>query len=357
MGGGDLNMKKGHHPATMKNLEKKWLAEQKRDTEKKKIEQLQRELEEERAREEVKKQAIEAGLKKESGRVDWMYQHMAIDREQYLLGKTIDKYVDPTYNAEQERQATDGPGALFAGDAVSVSNDMASKIREDPLFHIRKKEDEHKKALLNNPVKMKQIQQMLRESLASDKDKKKKKKHHDNDKRQKKSKKISSRSRSGSPVKLRRQSRSRSRSPISRRSHSDNHGDRQKGRSWLPGNDRHGHSYQDRLQGREKGHLQRDRPHYAERARLPGRKKMDKVEMERRRAEMMDNARRRDKEREMRVQQYRVNPNYRPIHTCKMCRRLFVCRKMQQKRKWRKNQRQEGTPPSYSNYEMHFRIQ
>lgn len=109
---------------------------------------------------------------------------MAIDREQYLLGKTIDKYVDPTYNAEQERQATDGPGALFAGDAVSVSNDMASKIREDPLFHIRKKEDEHKKALLNNPVKMKQIQQMLRESLASDKDKKKKKKHHDNDKRQ-----------------------------------------------------------------------------------------------------------------------------------------------------------------------------
>lgn len=47
----------------MKNLEKKWLAEQKRDTEKKKIEQLQRELEEERAREEVKKQAIEAGLK------------------------------------------------------------------------------------------------------------------------------------------------------------------------------------------------------------------------------------------------------------------------------------------------------
>lgn len=92
-------------------------------------------------------------------------------------------------------------------------------------------------------------------------------------------------------MKLRRQSRSRSRSPISRRSHSDNHGDRQKGRSWLPGNDRHGHSYQDRLQGREKGHLQRDRPHYAERARLPGRKKMDKVEMERRRAEMMDNAR------------------------------------------------------------------
>jgi hypothetical protein len=58
-------------------------------------------------------------------------------------------------------QATDGPGALFAGDAVSVSNDMASKIREDPLFHIRKKEDEHKKALLNNPVKMKQIQQMV----------------------------------------------------------------------------------------------------------------------------------------------------------------------------------------------------
>ena len=42
--------------------------------------------------------------RKKSGRVDWMYQHMAVDREQYLLGKAIDKHVDPTYNAEQERQ-------------------------------------------------------------------------------------------------------------------------------------------------------------------------------------------------------------------------------------------------------------
>ncbi|XP_062513337.1 pre-mRNA-splicing factor CWC25 homolog [Corticium candelabrum] len=412
MGGGDLNMKKGHHPATMKNLEKKWLAEQKRDSEKKQIEQLQRELEEERAREDVKRQAVEAGLKKKSDRVDWMYQHMAVDREQYLLGKAIDKRVDPTYNAEQEKQALEGPGALFAGDAVNVSNDVATKIREDPLFHIRKKEDEHKKALLNNPIKMKQIQQILKDGLLDKKGKKKKKakkkrsdSNKDDEKKHKREGRRQSRlsppgkdyrdrwrDRSRSPLRDRHQyrRRSRSRSPLQRRydhyrqkrrssstsseeqnrrsrsprrdrrdnrrrsrSHSPSHHDSQKFerhddrqssrfkvlsksrtlydekderrsrsvsqdrrrtfRSRSPRRDRHNDKHDsvsrhpirqnDSLGAngvtQDKRDLSRDRPRLAEKT------KLDKETMERKRLEMMENAKQRDKEREARVQRYR----------------------------------------------------
>ena len=78
-------------------------------------------------------------------------------------------------------QNGDAPGASFVGnDSPSASNDLATKIRDDPLFMIKKKENEKKKELLKNPVRMKQLQQMLKENLGkkgkkSKKDKKRKK--------------------------------------------------------------------------------------------------------------------------------------------------------------------------------------
>lgn len=52
-------------------------------------------------------------------------------------------------------------GALFtSADGAGSSTDLAVKIREDPLFLIRKKEEDAKKLLASNPVKMKQLQQV-----------------------------------------------------------------------------------------------------------------------------------------------------------------------------------------------------
>lgn len=54
-----------------------------------------------------------------------------------------------------------GPGALFsAPDAANSAADLAIKVREDPLFLIRKKEEEAKKQLASNPIKMKQLQEV-----------------------------------------------------------------------------------------------------------------------------------------------------------------------------------------------------
>ena len=55
-----------------------------------------------------------------------------------------------------------GPGALFVGGATGANcaADLAVKVREDPLFLIKQKEEEAKKKLASNPIKLKQLQQV-----------------------------------------------------------------------------------------------------------------------------------------------------------------------------------------------------
>jgi hypothetical protein len=72
-------------------------------------------------------------------------------------------------------------------DSPNASNDLAAKIRDDPLFMIKKKENEKKKELLKNPVRMKQLQQMLKADLRKKGRKGKKDKKRKKEKRQKNS--------------------------------------------------------------------------------------------------------------------------------------------------------------------------
>jgi len=169
------NLKKSWHPQTLRNVERVWKAEQKAEAEAKKIEQLRKELEEERAREDMQRFAVDQGIAKKKGeRLDWMYAAAGgnqVDRELYLLGKPVDKAVDPMEQGKEEEMTV--PGASFMDDAgANTANDLAAKVRDDPLFLIKKKEEEKRKELLNNPVKMKQLKMMLQANL--DKSSKKK---------------------------------------------------------------------------------------------------------------------------------------------------------------------------------------
>ncbi len=94
MGGGDLNLKKTWHPGTFKNQEKIWKLEQKVIDEKKKLEQLKKELQEERDREELDR--LRTGKrKKDNERLEWMYSQgitttsetIAQEKEDFLLGR------------------------------------------------------------------------------------------------------------------------------------------------------------------------------------------------------------------------------------------------------------------------------
>ncbi|NXX10851.1 CWC25 factor, partial [Podargus strigoides] len=177
------NLKKSWHPQTLRNVEKVWKAEQKHEAERKKIEELQRELQEERAREEMQRYAEDMGtVRKREEKLEWMYQGPGgmVNREEYLMGRPVDKYVfEKTEDKDAGCSSETGllPGSIFAKTGANSVLDMANKIREDPLFMIRKREEEKKREVLNNPVKMKKIKQLLQNSLDKKEKKKKKKKH------------------------------------------------------------------------------------------------------------------------------------------------------------------------------------
>ncbi|XP_013401604.1 pre-mRNA-splicing factor CWC25 homolog isoform X2 [Lingula anatina] len=108
---------------------------------------------------------------KSDKKIDWMYSDGKPKSEEYLLGKRIDNI-----DKEKEEAKNDSVGALFEEAAAhNIQIDMQAKMREDPLFAIRKKEEEQRKRIIENPVKMKQLQKMV-ESQKKDKKKKKKEK-------------------------------------------------------------------------------------------------------------------------------------------------------------------------------------
>lgn len=109
------------------------------------------------------------GEERETRKIDWMYEgkNSSVDHEQYLLGKRITTLA----NDEEEK----GDFLVKTESSVATGNvtvlerlDYESKVREDPLFQIRKNDYEHRKELLSNPLKKKRIQNMLKEALVKD---------------------------------------------------------------------------------------------------------------------------------------------------------------------------------------------
>lgn len=343
MGGGDLNLKKSWHPQTMKNIERVWKAEQKHEAERKKIEELQKELKEERTREEMTRYAEESGaIKKKDDRLDWMYQGPAgqVSRDEYLLGRPIDKQITDQYEEPESGPSAETgllPGSIFNPTTPASTLDLAAKIREDPLFEIRKREEEKKREVLTNPVKMKKIKEMLRQNLDK-KDKKKKrkkdKKEKKGDKERRKEKKHKRRSSSSSSdeedeKKHRSHSRDESSADTKSRSHhlpgyglllpagrqhqssatSNHSGHRERSRSRSPHrNNRESHSYsssshrgdrkvEPRAASPRKERYQKQRNYVS--------KKLSAEELERKRQEMMSQAKQREEDRENNVKRYK----------------------------------------------------
>jgi len=120
--------------------------------------------------------------------LDWMYTGPSalVNREDYLLGRSVDKSFqlleesekgNPAFSFANEVEKDLTPMSIFS-QRTTGPVDVIRKIKEDPLYQIQKKEEESWKQLLKNPVKMKQLQQLADErSQSSSKSKKHKKKH------------------------------------------------------------------------------------------------------------------------------------------------------------------------------------
>ncbi|KAL8680610.1 MAG: hypothetical protein Q9186_003202 [Xanthomendoza sp. 1 TL-2023] len=187
--GGDLNLKKSWHPVLMTNQRRVWEEEKKALDERKRIEQMMKERQEERQIQELQEMQEAAGGKKRLNRVDWMYSGPSAgqtgtteEMEGYLLGKRrIDGLIKGTENKKLEKESSED--SFMALQKANTVRDTASKIREDPMLAIKKQEQAAYEALMNDPVKRRLLLKAAGGDVASLTKERKHRKHRHRDER------------------------------------------------------------------------------------------------------------------------------------------------------------------------------
>ena len=184
--GGDLNLKKSWHPVLMSNQKKVWEEEQKALQERKKIDQMMKERQEERQIQELQELQEAAGGKKRQSRVDWMYSGPSSgqagtteEMEGYLLGKRrVDGLIKGTDNQKLEKASNEE--SFMAIQNANTLRDTAAKIREDPMLAIKKQEQAAYEAVMNDPVKRRMLLKAAGqdETQSSERTHKRRKHHH-----------------------------------------------------------------------------------------------------------------------------------------------------------------------------------
>ena len=184
--GGDLNLKKSWHPVLMSNQAKVWKSEKMALEERKRIDQMMKERQEERQIQELQQLQEAAGGKKRMARVDWMYSGPASgqagtteEMEGYLLGKRrIDGLLKGTENHKLEKSSKED--SFMAVQNANTARDTASKIRDDPMLAIKKQEQAAYEAMMNDPVKRRLVLKAAGagESRSTEREHKRRKHHH-----------------------------------------------------------------------------------------------------------------------------------------------------------------------------------
>lgn len=103
-------MKKSWHPNTLKNQKRVYEAEQADAAERRKLHELQREIEHERNFEELKRIGQSSGVlaTDDSRRLEWMYKggESSLNREEYLTGRAIDKHFEEQDKVDRQKDTS-----------------------------------------------------------------------------------------------------------------------------------------------------------------------------------------------------------------------------------------------------------
>ncbi|XP_030758321.1 pre-mRNA-splicing factor CWC25 homolog [Sitophilus oryzae] len=123
----------------------------------------------------------------EEEKLDWIYKsaNSLVSREEYLLGRKVDKTLDELNKEEKEKKIVLPtpknhveheciPPSIrdFNKIVQSEQVDLSAKLQEDPLVAIRKREEEARRKFLQNPVQLKKLQDALKEQEKTKKNKK-----------------------------------------------------------------------------------------------------------------------------------------------------------------------------------------
>ncbi|XVF29632.1 hypothetical protein REPUB_Repub15cG0138700 [Reevesia pubescens] len=185
--------KKGWHTGSLRNIENVWKAEQKHEAEQKKLEELRKQIHEERERSEFRLLQEQAGLVPKQERLDFLYDSgLAVGKgaSSSAAGgsgsgsggfKALEEALPPSKAADASaNQSSSVPGALFE-DKPHSANDAWRKLHSDPLLLIRQREQEALARVKNNPVQMAIIRKSVvekKQNVKSPDCKEHRKKHH-----------------------------------------------------------------------------------------------------------------------------------------------------------------------------------
>lgn len=275
--GGDLNLKKSWHPHLRKNQERVWKEEKSALEERKLIDKLRREREEEAAVEELQKLQAESGGKVVQRRVDWMYAGPSGDtgvteeREGYLLGKRrIDNLLKSDTQSLQKGAAVGIDAVADPSANANSTRDTQKKVLQDPLLMIQKQKMEMQMKA------MKDAQKEAKYAEKREKEKERERKHRHRDRERSRDREHKHRSRHD-----RSRSPRRSEDRGHRREHREHHSHRRRSRSrsWSPY--RKHSSRRDRTRSprrRDERDDLRERTNYRRRDCSPPRKESDDAE-------------------------------------------------------------------------------
>ncbi|KAG9448889.1 hypothetical protein H6P81_008854 [Aristolochia fimbriata] len=168
--------KKGWHTGSLRNIENVWKAEQKHDAEQKKLEELKKQIQEERERAEFRQLQEQAGLVPRQERLDFLYDSgLAVGKGSSSGFKELEAPPKPEADSSTSKQSS-VPGALFE-DKPQSANDTWRKLHSDPLLLIRQREQEALARIKNNPVQMAMIRKSA-ETMKKQKEEKHDRKAH-----------------------------------------------------------------------------------------------------------------------------------------------------------------------------------
>ncbi|XP_057514079.1 uncharacterized protein LOC130795831 isoform X1 [Actinidia eriantha] len=157
--------KKGWHTGSLRNIENVWKAEQKHDAEQKKLEELRKQIQEERERSEFRLLQEQAGLIPRQERLDFLYDSgLAVGKGSSDGFKALEAFPKPdpqtASSSSAKQQQPSVPGALFEEKPQSA-NDAWRKLHSDPLLLIRQREQEALARVRNNPIQMAMIRKSV----------------------------------------------------------------------------------------------------------------------------------------------------------------------------------------------------
>ncbi|TKA67168.1 hypothetical protein B0A55_08689 [Friedmanniomyces simplex] len=184
--GGDLNLKKSWHPGIMSNQKRVWAEESKALEERKKTDQVLKERAEERAIQELERMQEAAGGRKRVDRVDWMYNGpgsgaggssgaggVSEEMEGYLLGKrNLQGLVKRSEAESLKKEAAAAPEAGFMALNANANSarDTMAKVSNDPMLAIKRQEQAAYEAMMNDPVRRRQLLQVAGKEVEGEKE-------------------------------------------------------------------------------------------------------------------------------------------------------------------------------------------